>query len=185
MCLINAKQKPIDKYTCYKIVKRHEHKPTGRVRYTALVMKKEIPLDVISGEKLYVAKGSKQVETLRFREIAVFGGFIHSYVDQDDALRMLNAYAWCCNNDPDYEDTRLEVWECETMPLEGGLSYMYIGLSEKSHLNFASEAVRFIRRTAYASNGEMTIEECSETERPNGKGSEEETKEGTRPRRIQ
>ena len=160
MCLINAKQKPTGKYTCYKIVKRHEHKSTGRVRYTAPVMKNKIPFDVISGEKPYMAKGSKQAETLRFGGIAVFGGFIHSYVDQDDAFRMLDMYKLYCDDVDDAdENMRLEVWECETMPLEGCLPYIYIGLGEKSCPNYASEAVRFVRRLAWSADGEMTIEE--------------------------
>lgn len=151
MCLIDAKPIPIGKYTCYKIVKRYEYKPTGRVCYLTQVMNSNIPLNVISGENLYKAEGLKRVIDTDVGT-AVHGGFIHSYKRLRDALACLdNDKAYNYNNDNLNARVQLELWECSIEPYEHGLPYVYQGRTV--YPAFASESVRFIKRIAYANNG--------------------------------
>jgi hypothetical protein len=151
MCLIDAKPIPIRKYTCYKIVKRYEYKPTGLVRYMTQIMNSNIPLDAISGENLYKAEGLQRViDTGVGTE--VHGGFIHSYMRLRDALACLYEDKVYYRNGEEFSARiQLELWECRIEPCEHGLSYVYRGRT--TYPAFASESVRFVKRIAYASDG--------------------------------
>ena len=86
----------------------------------------------------------------------VIGGFIHSYANRDDVLRILDMYKWRCDNaDNADEEARLEAWECRIKPLEGGLPYIYFG--EIPCEQYASEAIQFVKRLAWSADGKTTI----------------------------
>ena len=151
MCLVDARKIPIRKYTCYKIVRRYEYKPTGHVVYMSQIMHTSIPLDVISGENLYKAEGLQRVNYIG-SSADVHGGFIHSYERLRDALACLDEdKVYCCNGEELSARIQLELWECRIEPCEHGLSYVYHGRT--TYPAFASESVRFVKRIAYACDG--------------------------------
>lgn len=155
MCLVDAKPIPIRKYTCYKIVKRYEYKPAGRVRYSTPIINSRIPDDAISGENLYKAEGTERVIHTDFGT-EVHGGFIHSYKRLRDALACLDEdKAYWCNREEFAEGVRLELWECSIEPCERGPHYVYQGRTV--YPAFASKSVRFVKRIAYASDGALVF----------------------------
>ena len=125
MCLITYTKKIQRAYgnkICYKVLVADEE---GNLitPYT----RTPVPEDVISGEKLFQAKGERSVHEYT-RTKSVSGGFIHTFVVKSDALEMADRW----------RDSH--VFKCV---IPHG-RHFYHGTDELDNSSFASKVIKFV-----------------------------------------